>query len=97
MLTKEYLNDKSLTWTVKIFGVTNIKIYTPGVEKLLKYLETKKASGPDKISNIVLKVCSKELVPIISHIFQLSLDKGRLPEDWRNGNISPIFKKGDRQ
>ena len=26
----------------------------------------------------------------------MSLDNGSLPEDWRNANISPIFKKGDR-
>ena len=66
------------------------------MEKLLKNLETKKASGPDKISNIVLKECSKELAPILSQLFQMSLNNGILPENWRNANISPIFKKGDR-
>ncbi|KAH3852196.1 hypothetical protein DPMN_094697 [Dreissena polymorpha] len=31
--------------------------------------------------------CSKELAPTLSHIFQLSLDNGTLPGDWRNANI----------
>ena len=66
------------------------------MEKLLKNLETMKASGPDKISNIVLKECSKELAPILSQLFQMNLNNGILPENWRNVNIGPIFKKGDR-
>ena len=80
----------------KFPSINNIKVDISGVEKLLKNLETKKASGPDQLSNIVLKECFNELAPIISHIFQLSLDNGTLPEDWRNANISPIFDKGDR-
>ena len=77
-------------------SINNIKMDIFGLENLLKNLETKKASGPDQILKIVLKECSNELAPIISHIFQLSLDNGTSPEDRRNANISPIFKKGDR-
>ncbi|WAR03808.1 hypothetical protein MAR_010366 [Mya arenaria] len=28
-------------------------------------------------------------------IFQSSIDTGRLPTDWRNAFVAPIFKKGD--
>ena len=64
--------------------------------KLLKNLETKKLVVLIKFQIYMLKECSKELASIMSSIFQLSLDNGTLPEDWRNANISPIFKKGDR-
>ena len=29
-------------------------------------------------------------------IFQRSLDQGKLPQIWKEANVSPIFKKGDR-
>ena len=62
----------------------------------MKNINTKKACGPDIITKIVLKECANELAPVLSHIFQLSIDTGKLPKDWRNANLSPIFKKGDR-
>ena len=32
----------------------------------------------------------------MSHIFQLSLTTVKLPSDWRNANITSIFKKVDK-
>ena len=37
-----------------------------------------------------------QLAPSITIIFQKSVDSGRLPKDWLNANIAPVFKKGDR-
>ena len=67
-----------------------------GVEKLLDNINIHKASGPDKIPNIILKTCSKEISPALANIFQQSLDTGTLPNDWKNSNISPILKKGNK-
>ena len=44
----------------------------------------------------ILRVASEELSPILSSIFQFSLDSGEVPSDWRSTNIVPIFKKGDK-
>ena len=55
-----------------------------------------KASGPDAIPNMVLKNCADSLAPVMSEIFQLSLDSGNLPDDWKKANISSVFKKGDK-
>ena len=32
----------------------------------------------------------------LSIIFKKSLDEGFVPDDWKTANISPIFKKGNR-
>ena len=77
-------------------SINNLLIDINGVEKLLSRLNVNKASGPDSIPNRILKNCSKELAPAIAHIFQISLTSGQLPSDWKNANVSPIFKKGSR-
>ena len=73
-----------------------IKISPPGICKLLKNLQTNKASGPDNIPNIVLKNLATEIAPSLSIIFQKSLDSSKLPEDWLSANVTCAFKKGDR-
>ena len=67
-----------------------------GVTKLLKNIKVDKAAGPDEIPNRVLQLCAEEAAPAITAIFQRSVDTGELPSDWRNANVAPVYKKGDR-
>ena len=66
---------------------------TAGVQKLLANLDTYIVSGPDCLSNKIMKTYAEELAPAITHIYKRSLTTGTLPSDWRNANVSPIFKK----
>ena len=79
-----------------ISSIPDIVVSTNGVEKLLKNLNPNKAAGPDGISPRVLKEFASEIAPILTIIFQASLDSGTIPKDWKQANISPIFKKGER-
>ena len=45
---------------------------------------------------LVLKETSSEIAPILQHIFLKSLNTGEISTDWKNANMEPIFKKGDR-
>ena len=76
--------------------ISQIIIDNNGVLKLLKRLDVHKAMGPDGIPNIVLKNCADEISQWLCTIFQQSLSTRTLPSDWRNANITPVFKKGDR-
>jgi hypothetical protein len=76
--------------------IKELNITTDGILKLLKDIKINKASGPDAIPNILLKELATELAPIIQSLFTQSLKTGELPPDWRNANVSPLFKKGDR-
>ena len=73
-----------------------IKIDTPGIKKLLSNLDPNKANGPDNIPGKFLKTCASEMADIYSILFQVSLDQGVVPADWKNANVVPLFKKGDR-
>ena len=73
-----------------------IRVHPNGVPKLLKNLKPHKATGPDDISQRFLKKIAEPLTPVLTLIFLASLNQGKAPDDWKEANVSPIFKKGDK-
>ena len=67
-----------------------------GVAKLLDGLNIHKAPGPDGLNARVLKECSNEISPILALIFNESLARGDVPDEWRQANVSPVYKKGEK-
>ena len=55
-----------------------------------------KAPGPDGLSARVLKECSSEIAPILALIYNETLAQCTVPDDWRQANVAPIFKKGEK-
>ena len=72
------------------------EITVQGVTKLLEGLNGGKASGPDELPNLILKNAANEISPFLKIIFDQSLQTGKLPDDWVEANVAPVFKKGDR-
>ena len=61
---------------------------------IIDNIDVNKASGPDNISGRILKECSREISPSLTVLFNLSLTLGKMQENWKLANVSPIFKKG---
>ena len=76
--------------------MTPIKITHNGILKLLLNLDPNKAVGPDQVPIKFLKLCAYEIADIYVILFQASLDQGIVPHDWKQANIVPLFKKGDK-
>ena len=73
-----------------------ITVDPKGVLKLLNNLNIHKASGPDGLSFRVLKECSSEISPMLALIYNESLAQGTVLDDWRQANVAPVFKKGEK-
>ena len=65
------------------------------VEKLAS-LKTGKAPGPDGWPAEVFKQCADQLCVPLSILFNKSLESSVLPDDWKIGYITPIYKKGNK-
>ena len=61
------------------------------IEKLLHDLNSSKASGPDNISNKILKECSVESAPLLAALFNQSLTSGELPDNWTTANAARVI------
>ena len=65
------------------------------VEEILKSLKTDKASGPDGLSNRILKKLSHELSSPLCSLFNKFLSLGKFPSPYKDANVTPVHKKGD--
>jgi hypothetical protein len=63
----------------------------------LSGLNTSKSSGPDDLHPKTLKELSSTIATPLSIIFNTSARTKTLPEDWKVGHITAIFKKGKRK
>ena len=79
--------------------VTNASVNTvvfseDALIKHLKRLKTDKSAGPDNISPRLLKETATEISRGLCILFTRSLQEGKLPSDWKQATVSPLFKKG---
>ena len=77
-------------------GHNSYPLVCQGVTKLLNNQNIHKATGPVSIPSFILKSAADQLAPILTDIFQTSIDTGEVPQDWRDANIVPLFKKNER-
>jgi hypothetical protein len=76
--------------------LTDFDITEDSVKKQLKRLKSDKAAGSDGIPPLLLVEAADALALPVSIIFRKSLSEGRIPDDWRTANVTPIFKKGSK-
>ena len=76
--------------------LTHLNITSEDVRQLFGKLKTSKSLGPDGLHPRVLVEQTDQLLEPLKTIFRRSLIEGQLPQDWKDGNITPIFKKCKR-
>lgn len=66
------------------------------VQEIMQTLDIYKAVGPDGLGNLFFKSPSDPLSKSLTFIFQVFLNKGIFPTDWKISDATPIFKDGDK-
>ena len=66
------------------------------VEHLLLNLDVSKASGPDGISATMLKHTATSIAPSVTALFNLSIQSGQVPAEWKKSRVVPIPKSSDQ-
>ena len=62
----------------------------------LSKINVNKCQGPDELHGKILFEIRHEIAKPLADLFTLSLEKGIVPQDWRDANVCPLFKKGCR-
>lgn len=65
------------------------------IERAISALKPKFSLAFDGIPSFIVKGCSTIFVPLLTHIFNVSLSNGIFPELLKNGVIVPVHKSGD--
>ena len=56
-------------------------------------MKVNKAAGPDKITGKLIKTCHLQLCSVFYVLFQLCVELGEIPLQWKTAEIVPIPKK----
>ena len=76
--------------------LSDIHVTEDIIRKKLMSIRMDKAPGVDELVPRFLAALSHEISVPLSIIYNRSLREGEVPSDWRDANVSPIFKSGSR-
>ena len=77
--------------------VDRINVAVEEVERKLRGLKPCSAPGPDGFHPRFLRESAQALASPVAALFRKSLTSGSIPLEWKLGEVTPIFKKGDKK
>ena len=66
------------------------------VTRILKEANSKKPAGPNQIPACLNEDCANELVPPIAHLIKVILETSIIPNNFKIGQVSAIYKSGEK-
>lgn len=90
------LNNKIPTLNNNSNSVFMCPTIPKDIHKIIMSLKNTGSTGYDGISTHILKLVSSDISPVLSHVINLSIEKGVFPERLKKTIIKPLFKKNDK-
>ena len=84
------------TLSKPINTLDSIHLEIEEVCSILKSLQVGKARGPGMINNRILKEIADSVSPVLTDVFNTSLSLAQVPDIWKRSNVSPVYKKDDK-
>ena len=78
-------------------NMCQIRVSEAAVRDALAMVTPNKACGTDNISARIITECADQLVTPLTKICNLSVTSGVFPERWKQANIIPLYKKGNKK
>ena len=66
------------------------------VASKINNMKENKSPGVGRISPTILKETVEQISTPLAHVFNISVQEGIVPLEWKEANIIPLFKKGSR-
>jgi hypothetical protein len=63
---------------------------------ILRKLKNGKSPGQDGITNDFIKLAGKKIIPYLMDIFNATIKMGKIPTEWKEATVIPVFKRGAR-
>ena len=82
---------------IELNGELDRDITLEEVKEVVKELAIGKAAGVDGIVNELLKYGGDKMWKSIWYLCNMCFEKEKIPEEWMEGMIFPIYKEGDRR
>lgn len=77
-------------------ALTDVTVTKDIVYQRLKAIKVDKAQGNDGMHPSLLSNLAEEISTPLAIIIERTLENEDVPEDWRQANVTPIFKKGEK-
>ena len=96
------VSNKEKASTFKNFFLSRSRIDTSNADLLSRLgpstysLDCTKSAGPDGISPKLLRLAGNTIVPSLTKLFNKSFGPEKVPNLWREANITPLHKKGSK-
>ena len=88
-LTRSLMRDRKCNFNLQA-------VHPDTVSKIIGNLKSSHSCGLDTIDAYVIKLVRAELVPVLTHIINLSIRENIFPTTWKNAKIIPLHKKDEQ-